>query len=669
MALIDLLNNDPKFFYYSGQGNFTQKSISYGDSSQTPLVQFPLPENASADTKNYYELNRTGNDYPLRGGNSLNISLTGPTVPQAAEIDRKRIQSFLKTSKGNIFLIKQKELQFANPKIEAGEAAQPFNQQVGRLAQGGIEYTRIYNNGLNTLKQVEVQGSGFHYDRHGNVPVNPYQLSYFYTVKNKNQDLNRLVFLLRSKIQQDPFLNFNNFSNLGVSTSNNLLFEYQGGPDSIGGRGFTTIERTVYTDQSDIDITKGDVNRGVNVLSYAQISELGTENVRGKIKADFRSILPNIASSNYDQNSIENRLRVGSPGSVDRPRIDYLDTTSIGTDLGVDIVNAGKWRNTFSGEDPWQQAFADLGVSYEDVDIIKFGFEAINYDDPTTSTFVQFRAFLNSFSDNHAAAYNEVKYVGRGETFYAYDGFTRKISFGFLVAAQSRQELLPLYDKLNIFVSQIYPDYGVNSFMRTPVIRMTIGDYIYRQPGFLNSANISIETDYPWEIKLEKGDSTVAQLPQVLKVDCEFTPLHNFLPEKSKKDRPTPLINQYDKKEISNASSIGITQDNTFNTTATLTPVILNTPISPLAQTAVTSTILTQTSTQTATVQTRTNSTRRQSTVNAQASTGRTSGNSRQQQITAVQDKTKVVAKYNKAQQNVASTPDPGYIRAKLTGK
>jgi len=659
MALIDLLNNDPKFFYYSGQGNFTQKSISYGDSSQTPLVQFPLPENASPDTKNYYELNRTGNDYPLRGGSSLNISLTGPTVPQAAEIDRRRIQSFLKTSKGNIFLIKQKELQFANPKIEAGEAAQPFNQQVGRLAQGGIEYTRIYNNGANTLKQVGVQGSGFHYDRHGNVPVNPYQLSYFYTVKNKSEDLNRLVFLLRSKIQQDPFLNFNNFSNLGVSTSNNLLFEYQGGPDSLGGRGFTTIERTVYTDQSDIDITKGDVNAGVNVLSYAQISELGTENIRGKIKADFRSIIPGIISSDYELNSVENRLKIGAPGSVDRPRVNYLDNS----EYGLDIVNANPAFNTLAGTDPWQQGFAIPGVSYEDIDIIKFGFEAINYDDPTTSTFVQFRAFLDSFSDVHNAAYNEVKYVGRGETFYAYDGFTRKINFGFLVAAQTRQELLPLYDKLNIFISQIYPDYGDNSFMRTPVIRMTIGDYIYRQPGFLNSANLSIEADYPWEIKLEKGDTTVAQLPQVIKVDCEFTPIHNFLPEKSKFSKNgsiTPLINQYDKirpnaESISNASSVGVTQNNTINTPTTLPTNNINRPTNAQAQVA--------------TVQTRTNSTRRQSTVNAQASTGRTSGIPRQQQITAVQDKTKVVAKYNKVQQNVVSTPDPNYVRSRLTGK
>ncbi len=65
---------------------------------------------------------------------------------------------------------------------------------------------------------------------------------------------------------------------------------------------------------------------------------------------------------------------------------------------------------------------------------------------------------------------------------------------------------MPLYDKLNVFVSQLYPDYGPNSFMRTPVVKMTAGDYLYRQPGFLNSINLSIEQDYPWE--LESGDGS-----------------------------------------------------------------------------------------------------------------------------------------------------------------
>jgi len=579
MALLELLNNDPKFFYYSGQGNFNQKSIPYGNDrpgggdSQQPFVKFPLPENASSATLNYYEINRLGNDYPLRGGNGTNISLTGPTTPEAARIDRTRIERFLKTSRGNIFLAKQADLQFANPKMEVGESAVPFNQQVGTVAQGGIEFTRVFNQGRNLLKQIEVAGSGFHYDRPGLVPVNPFQAKYEYVVKNKSRELNRLVFLLRSKIEDNQDIFPSGFFNLGISLDRNILLEYPGGPDSAGGLGFTTIPRTVYTDQSDVNPGRGNVNEGVYTLSYNQLSDSlsQVDKGQGKIKEDFRAkFLGNIASSDYINNSIESKYLTGNPGNKNISRINYSKASIEGQDevnIKLPIITSG---------DPWNNENESVP------DLIKFGFEAINYNDVSTSVFIQFRAFLDSFSDSHQANYNSVKYIGRGETFYAYDGFTRQISFGFLIAAQTRQELIPLYDKLNILTSQIYPDYGANSFMRSPVVKMTIGDYIYRQPGFLNNINLSIESNYPWEIQLDKlgRDRDVAQLPQVIKADCQFTPLHDFLPRKSAStDQITGLINsQRYKNDPSLLPNLPTFNTENINTT-------LNTQFAPVQNT------------------------------------------------------------------------------------
>jgi hypothetical protein len=296
MALLDLLNNDPSFFYYSGQGNFTQKSIPYGNdqpgggSSNQPFIQFPLPEDAGPNIKRYYETNKSGNDFPLRGGSGLGISSLVPIIPSAAVIDRDRIKKFYSTSEGNIFIQKQKYLQYANPKLEVGQALQPFGQQIGTLIQGGTEYTRVYNNGRNTLEQVGVMGSGIHFDRHGLVPINPFQLTYEYVVKNKAKDLNRLVSLYRSKITSDNInilsLNSSN-SNLGISPDPTILFEYPGGPDSIGGIGFTTIERKVTTD-FDRNL---DVNQGIYTFNYNQLSQALNDNNRqkGTIKQDFRS--------------------------------------------------------------------------------------------------------------------------------------------------------------------------------------------------------------------------------------------------------------------------------------------------------------------------------------------------------------------------------------------
>ena len=173
MALLELLNNDPKFFYYSGKGNFTQKSIPYGNDRQgggnsgQPFEQFPLPENASSVTKNFYDLNRTGNDYPLRGGSSYNVTALGNPLPETGKYDVNRIEKFLRTTQGNLFLEKQRRLQFANPKMEVGEVSQPFGEQLGNISVGGTEYTRVYNQRA-LLSQVAVQGSGLHYDRAGN---------------------------------------------------------------------------------------------------------------------------------------------------------------------------------------------------------------------------------------------------------------------------------------------------------------------------------------------------------------------------------------------------------------------------------------------------------------------------------------------------------------------
>jgi hypothetical protein len=549
MALIELLNNDPKFFYYSGQGNFTQKSIPFGNdlagggSSEQPFMQFPLPENAGTDTLNYYSTNKSGNDYPLRGGNGTNISLIGPTTSQAAEIDRSRIQKFLRTTKGNIFLIKQKYLQFANPKIEAGESAQPFNQQVGTLLQGGIEFTRIFNGGSNLLKQIGVEGSGYRYDRAGLVPVNPFQSKYEYVVRNKEKDLNRLVYLYKSKITTiNPDLDPSGYSDLGVSLDRNLILEYPGGPDSTGGIGFTTIPRTTYTDGTDINTSRGDTNFGVYTLNYNQLSLL-EKNSNATIRPDFRKAFNNsIANSNYEQDRLSIKMGTGDPGS---PSINRVNYNTISTQ-GQDSINTKSKTNTSSNDDPWEKNANN--------DLIKFGFEAINYDDPTTSIFMQFRAFITNFTDNHQSNYNQVKYIGRGESFQVYDGFTREINFGFIIAAQSRQELLPLYDKLNVLVSQVYPDYSESSFMRTPVVKMTMGDYIYRQPGFLKNINLTVETDYPWEIKLDKigKDSNMLQLPHVIRAECQFTPLHDFLPRKITSSRGTALFAKIPNSQVSN---------------------------------------------------------------------------------------------------------------------
>ena len=92
----------------------------------------------------------------------------------------------------------------------------------------------------------------------------------------------------------------------------------------------------------------------------------------------------------------------------------------------------------------------------------------------------------------------------------------------------------PLYQKVNTLVSATTPTYN-NNFMRGTLVKMTVGDYIYELPGFLNNVNLTWQTDYPWEIAMNRPedlerDSTQQELPMVLDCSLSFTPIHDFLP-------------------------------------------------------------------------------------------------------------------------------------------
>lgn len=187
-------------------------------------------------------------------------------------------------------------------------------------------------------------------------------------------------------------------------------------------------------------------------------------------------------------------------------------------------------------------------------DFIKFKIKVVDNDNPSQFTHIHFRAFLESFNDSFSASWDEQKFVGRGEPFYRYGGFSRNNSLSFKVAVQSKQEQRTLYEKLTYLASLTAPDYSSSGFMRGTIIYLTIGDYLVDVPGVLGGLSISIDQSSPWEIaKLNDGstDPTVAQLPHVITVDSfEFKPIHKFVPQKGSKfigyDNYDPNVKQTD---------------------------------------------------------------------------------------------------------------------------
>jgi hypothetical protein len=179
--------------------------------------------------------------------------------------------------------------------------------------------------------------------------------------------------------------------------------------------------------------------------------------------------------------------------------------------------------------------FPHLGGEYIK-DMIPFFFESVNTKKPTSSDVIYFRAFINSIGDSFKATHNKFTYNGRAEDFYTYKGFDRDISLSFTIAAQTRNEMMPLYRKLNYLISHTAPEYDEwSGRMQTPFMRLTVGHWINRVPGVLQSVNLKLDKNIPWEIaKDEKGlDKTMLMLPHALTVSIKFQPVHNFLPQKS----------------------------------------------------------------------------------------------------------------------------------------
>ncbi len=184
-------------------------------------------------------------------------------------------------------------------------------------------------------------------------------------------------------------------------------------------------------------------------------------------------------------------------------------------------------------------------------DLVQFRIASVyNSNGDGSAAYMHFRAFIDSFNDAYTANWNSVNYVGRGDTLYNYGNFGRTRSMDFTVAAQSKPELMPMYNKLNYLASTLAPDYSKSGFMRGNIIRLTVGGYIREQHGFLSNLTYSVPQESPWEIAIKsdweefgsRGDSSVKELPHVIKVQMTFTPIHNFLPQKVQNDNKQKYI-------------------------------------------------------------------------------------------------------------------------------
>jgi hypothetical protein len=540
--------------------NTDLKSLRYGKdrvgggASNQPYIKSSIPEKEN-------QLDRSGGiDFLLRGG-----TLT----PSRAAKDVSRLTKMFRDSKspnGTLFIAKQNILSLSGVKTQAsGIVNQGIYTPASTILQVGGNAFGIHLNkqGLNPFRNTSPD------DTPGFLGIqSPLRLPVYAQVVKSDQEKkdNRLVQLANKKLGISPnpaSSTFNTSTFFGqifqslsnaipisplISSQDGEILQYAGGPNSILGIGKTTIKRSSYTNEG-LNFTKNPTFQGrYYVLDSTQISNIPTskDNTQVETFKDFRKDLlaqqisglkKNILSKSpdYKLNRIEDRVNLGDPGRRDKNVSSYRQ----GLGEPLDKINAYSLYTS--------RATSNNQFNPKLNDLVKFRIGIIENDSPQDKVYIHFRAFLDSMDDNYTAEWNAFKYMGRGENFYRYNGFSRTINLSWTVAAQSKEELIPMYQKLNFLASSLAPDFSVKGndttavggYMRGNLATLTIGGYLYEQPGIITSINYSVPQESPWEIGISDGpdnslvinDSTVKELPHIIKVTgFQFIPIHEFVP-------------------------------------------------------------------------------------------------------------------------------------------
>jgi hypothetical protein len=168
-------------------------------------------------------------------------------------------------------------------------------------------------------------------------------------------------------------------------------------------------------------------------------------------------------------------------------------------------------------------------------DTVPFYIQKINNDGSGNNTYIHFRAYISGLSDDYGADWKSTKYMGRGEEFFSYGGFSRDIGFSFQVPVMSRDEQSAVYSKLNYLASLMAPDYTQGGFMRGNLVKITIGDYITDLPGIIKGIGFDFPDEAGWDIArndLGEREENAYIMPKLINVkSIKFTPIHNFIPQ------------------------------------------------------------------------------------------------------------------------------------------
>jgi len=167
-------------------------------------------------------------------------------------------------------------------------------------------------------------------------------------------------------------------------------------------------------------------------------------------------------------------------------------------------------------------------------DFVKFIFHDVN-----TNEKFRFRAYIENVSEDFTPDWQEVKILGRADSPYIYQGFSRTVQIAFKVAALSRGDLMLMWDQLERLARTTVPKYSNTYKMVGPLIKFTLGNWFSDTPAYIRSLSYSTDNETSWEINLEESElydinaneNSVGQLPMVVSVQLTLQIFGDVRPE------------------------------------------------------------------------------------------------------------------------------------------
>jgi hypothetical protein len=180
---------------------------------------------------------------------------------------------------------------------------------------------------------------------------------------------------------------------------------------------------------------------------------------------------------------------------------------------GTDTYNSLS-SGSVTGPRPTKNVASALTAQYDSSqskDVIFFYFY-----DLINQVYIPFRATVSGISDQNTADWEEVAYMGRADKLYVYKGFTRDMNIAFTVYANSINELVPMWSRINYLVGLTRPSKytalptpinnnvkastGIQSqFIYPPMVTLRLGDMFNDQPCVISNVTVNIPDDTPWE--------------------------------------------------------------------------------------------------------------------------------------------------------------------------